>query len=221
MQKILTVGFLFLLAAACSRKEASTKSTISIRAPAAANKVGAMSAIPVNRKACYGVSITGPGITNVPTSSCSPETGIVAGFVNPGALIEAEVPQGSNREIKLFVFLQQVGEDNPCPQMGGAFASSQLSQIYFVGSASDITLASEVQTVDIVASFPGESQNIAVTSSMPSSCTAGTPATNLRGFRVSSASQVATGAGIKMVGRIGRPEQAGLLTGAGIKLKVK
>ena len=221
MREILIMGFLLVLVAGCSRKEKNTKSTVSIRAPSA-NKVGAMSAMPSNRKACYGVSINGPGITNLPATSCSPETGIVVGFVEAGALIEAEVPQGSNREIKLFVFLQNVGEDNPCPEMGASFSSAQLSQIYMVGSAANLTLESEVQTVEIVASFPGESQNIAVTSSMPSTCTAGTPASNgLRGFKISTASQVVTGTGIKMMGRVGRPELAIESVGGGIKLKVK
>ncbi len=224
MRQFLNMGFLLILVVGCSRK-AGKVSTISIRAPESVNsssKIGTMSAMPANRKACYGVNITGPGISSNPATTCSPETGVVAGFVNPGALIEAQVERGSSREIKLFVFLQQAGEDNPCPQMGAAFAASQLDQIYLVGIASNIEISQEVQTVDIAASFPGESQNIAVTSSMPSTCVETTsPSNGLRGFRVSTASQVATGTGIKMLGQVGRVERAGTLTGTGIKLKVK
>ncbi len=221
MRQILIVGFLLTLISGCTRKKDGITSTISIRAPSASNKVGAMSTLPANRKACYGISITGPGIPNVRASDCSPETGVLGGFVNPGDLIQAEVPQGSNRHINLYVFLEKVGENNPCPAMGGVFAVSQLSQIYLVGSTSNLTLSGSEQTVDITANFPGVTQNIAVTSAMPATCVATTPSNGPKGFRVSSASHLATGTGIKMFAHVGRAERATTLTGTGIKLKVK
>ncbi len=221
MRQFLIAGFLLILISGCTRKT-NKPSTISIRAPAeSSHKVGALSALPAGRKACYGVNITGPGIPKTAATSCSPETGVVAGFVNPGDLIEAQVERGSNREIKLFIFLQNLGENNPCPQMGASFAASQLSQIYLVGTTSNIEISQEVQTVNIEANFPGVAQNIAVTSSLPSTCVAANPQTSgRRGFRVATASQFATGTGIKMIGRVGH-DGANLLSGTNIKLKVK
>lgn len=223
MRQFLYMGFLLILIAGCGRK-VSNLSTISIHAPDSANssgKVGAMAAMPVNRKACYGISVTGPGISGHEASACSPQTGVVAGFIEGGGLIEAQVERGTGRDIKLFVFLQNVGEDLPCPSMGATFLGTQLAQIFLVGNATGIELSQDVQTITIEANFPGETQNIAVTSGMSPSCIDNSGSIKGQGIRISSASEVLSGTGIKMIGRAGRPAQAGELTGTGIKLKIK
>src|SRR5690606_27352661 len=103
------------------QRQASQTSTITIRVPKAANMsrksggVGSMAALPSDRKSCYAVSVTGPGITMSPSHICAPPTGLRAGFVEPGAMIEMQVPKGKDRKIELFAFLQSPGQDLPCP----------------------------------------------------------------------------------------------------------
>lgn len=224
MRMLYVIGVLFSVALlGCSRQPAANKnkSILAIKAPQ--SKVGSLAAMPAGRKACYGVSVSGPGITFNPALSCSPSTGIVAGFVESGQNIEvSDVPQGAGRKIDLYLFLQLTGEDNPCPQMGAYFSASQLPQVYHLGSVDNVTLDQEVQQVEITAVFPGETQNLAVQQTLPSSCLASTtPSAPIPGFNISAGSGVATGTGLKLFGRIGKPYAKGVATGGGFVLKAQ
>jgi hypothetical protein len=200
------------------QREAVKKSSVTLQMPKA-EKLSALSSWPSDRKACFGVNVSAIDIKpNV--SSCSPDTGITGGYVEAGATLEIPVPLGKSRKFDLYLYLQPVGQNNPCPTMGLNLAGANLINTYLIGTATaDI---SQDTAVAIDASFPGLSQNIAAANSMPSSCTAGsTPAQSDPNFHVNSGSGIATGSGYILKGKIGASVSGQTLTGTGYKLKVK
>ncbi len=179
--------------------------------------VGSMAALPSDRKACYAVSVTGPGITMSPSHICAPPTGLRAGFVEPGAMIEMQVPKGKDRKIELFAFLQSPGQDLPCPVFAAIIPPSQLTSIYKIGSAFPVDTSNDVTVVEITADFPGLSNHLAQQLSLPMACTAQPGQQNPPGFSVTLGRQIATGGGIKLIGGAGRPSR-GRASGGGIQL---
>ncbi|MGE4132929.1 MAG: hypothetical protein AB7F86_14910 [Bdellovibrionales bacterium] len=214
-----------VLTAGCSRKIKSDISKISIRAPKslnAANKtggVGAMAAMPSDRKACYAVSVTGSSIPSDRGNICNPTTGLRAGFVEPGGLIQLEVPRGPARKIELLAFLQPTGQNNPCPPFNAALTDSQLQNTFIVGTADNVDMSSDVVDVTIDASFPGLTQHIAQVLALPLTCSAAV-GDNPPGFHVSAGEMTATGTGLILKGRVGRAV-ANVASGGGITLKAK
>ncbi len=176
--------------------------------------------MPADRKACYGVNITGPGI-NANSNSCGPTSGILAGFVEPGANIEVSLPRGTDRKIELYAFLQQVGQNNPCPGLGGNLPASQLINTYLIGSANNVDAVGDVTVVEITATLPGTTHHLAQDLSLPVTCTAGAQQNNLPGFHVSNGHGVVTGGTYKIIGGVGRPVQAGVATAGPYKLLAK
>ncbi len=215
--RILVLISLSVIFFGCQR-EAPVKSTIVIQAPKSQKVSGQSTPWPSDRKACFGVNVTA---TDIPLNypSCSPTTGIVAGYVEPDQTIEVDVPMGKSRKIDLYLYLQPAGQNNPCPKIGPSFSGTYLSETYLIGSAT-ADLASQTETVTITASFPGLSNNIATQNSMPTTCTATTPPpSGPPGFNVGTAAGVAAGTGYKMLGRIGG--NGTVMTGTGYNLKIK
>lgn len=208
-----------VMVTACNRKPGKTAS-ISIQLSDSSQKAAAQGAYTGNRKACYGINITGPGITSS-SAQCSPATGIIAGFVTTGGTLEASVPYGSNRKFELYLFLQKDGENNPCPQLGSAFSKDQLLQTYLVGTAENINIDQPTLNLSITENFPGLTNNLAVNYSLPASCTKGPTYPSTPGFRSNLGSGVATGTGIRLIGHVGRVDSAQELTGTGIKLRAR
>jgi len=157
-------------------------------------------------------------IPSLAGSSCSPKTGIVAGFVESGGTIQVEVPRGENRTFELFLYLMADGETTACPPMGKVFAAADLSKIYSLGKTANVAIRNAVEDVTITADFPGVSQTIATTNSMPPSCGAVALPTTPPRQRISSASGIATGGGMKLTGRVGDVKGT-TLTGGGVRLK--
>ena len=60
--------------------------------------------LPTDRKICFAVSISGPGIEKFAFIQCLPEFSITAGFVELENLIDVLVPKGDGRRIELFIF---------------------------------------------------------------------------------------------------------------------
>lgn len=211
---------------ACQRKVSGDLTTVSIQVPRAENHlqktggVGAMSTMPNDRKACYGINVTGPGIITQQGSSCSPVTGLLGGFVEPGSNVEVQVPKGTDRKIELYAFLEAPGENVPCPQLVPNLSSSQLIHTYLIGTASAIDTSPDVVTVDITASFPGLSTNLAQQLSLPATCAPVATDTSPH-FRVTSGRQVSTGGGLKMIGVVGTTVQRGTASASGIKMLVE
>lgn len=219
---ILTI-FLSVGAVGCQRKSADDRTTISIQAPQAENRqfktggIGALSVMPSDRKACYGVNVTGTGIPTQQGSSCSPVSGVLGGFVEPGGNIEVEVPKGSGRKIELYAYLQGPGENVACPQLVPTLSTAQLQHTYLIGTANDIDANSDVVTVNITASFPGLNTNLAQQLSLPATC-APVIVENPPHSRISNGRQIASSAGYKLIGNIGRPVKSGSATAGTIKL---
>ncbi len=221
------VGALLVLAG-CDRGAKKDSSSIVIQAPNAGNPytktggVGALAAMPTDRKVCYGVNVTAPDIAVTAPNECSFRAGLLAGFVEPGATVELSVPKGSGRKVELYAFLQAVGENLPCPVLGPTLPADKLVSTYLVGVAEGINLQGDQVSVSIHASFPGLSQNIAQTLTFPSSCTAGAaPSAAHRSYFVSAATGTATGTGLKLKYRAGGFPGHQVLSGSGIKLIVK
>lgn len=205
-----------ILVSGCQRKIEQNSIKMVIQAPQ--NKVGTFSTLPVGRKACFAVSITGNGINSIPASTCSPKSGIMAGYAESGQIIEAEVPSGLNRQIDLYLYLKESGDNSSCPSIGTKIASGQLKNTYFVGQAIGVATDKPVNDVTIQMNFPGESQNLAVQLSIPNSCLPNTASSP--NFSIPTSAGVASGTGYQLKARIGRPVHADILVGSGYKLNV-
>lgn len=147
-----------------------------------------------------------------------PAFGALAGFVESGGLLDLTVPRGTNRQIELYLFLMNAGDNGACPGLG-KFTSSYFSNIYKVASLSNVTLSKSVEVVEIDAVFPGETQNLAVQMSIPATCTAGAPP-NPYGFSISATSETVTNGSISLTGHIGSAPVASVTNG-GVTLNVK
>lgn len=209
----------------CSREVKKKTSSIVIQAPPAGDPltktggVGALAAMPTDRKVCYGINVTGPGIIINAPNSCSIKSGLLVGFVEPGSTVSVNVPKGSSRKVELFAYLQAVGTNLPCPLLGPALPADLLGSTYLVGVAEGIELSDQEVVVTITASFPGMAQNIAQTFAMPSTCASNS--TKISGASVASAAGVAIGTGMKLMYRVGAVPGRQTLTGTGMKLLVK
>lgn len=206
-------------------RELNKDSRVSFRAPdKIAFKSTALSAMPTNRTACYGVRVTGPNIVSPNPTTCDATPGIAAGFVASGEKMEIVVPRGDNRTFTLYLLLQKEGETAPCPTMG-THLTSQFDQIYNVGSAKNVALTELEQEITIEAIFPGLENHIAAQLSLPAACLANSsPTPSGPGnptFQVSSGSQVMVGSGIRLHSRAGRGQDGSELSGTGIRMKVK
>lgn len=218
-------------AASCAKKPQSLSGTslIALQVPSLSksgsggqtkSEIGTFAAIPTTRKACFGVNIVAADIKGLPSETCNPKTGIVAGFVESGGLINVEVPKGEGRTFELYLYLASDGDTSPCPQMGMRFSSAQLSKLYYLGAATGISIKNAVEDVTITATFPGVAQTLAVANSYPTSCTVTSNPSSVPGFSVSAEAGVATGAGMKLNGRFGRNDGT-VLSGGGMKLIAK
>ncbi len=219
MGQVICVTLIVLTFNGCERAVTSNQSKFSIHIPAQGffgkSNVHSLSAPPSNRKACYAINITGPSITSGIADNCSLDTGIVGGFVEAGQSIDLLVPQGDNRKVELFLFLQAVGENLPCPVFGKTMSSTQLLNSYLLSTKSVPMFQSEM-TIEMEINFPGAAQNIATQMSFPPSCSL----TTLPGFTTSSARGTATGPGLVLRGRVGTVYDKKKLSAAGVNLYV-
>lgn len=231
--RLLIFSCLIAVAAACSKKKPPTSdgsSVISLQLPGAVgqgkvqSKEGAgqnvsMATMPATRRACYGLSVTGQEIQSTPASLCSPKMGLVKGFVEAGGEIQMEVPRGDERTFELYLYLMAEGDVTPCPELGQRISAAQLSNVYFLGSATK-SILNAVEDITIQATFPGVAQTLSVANSYPASCAPAAPPQPKSGFGIANAAQTATGGGMKMTARAGAMTGT-TLTGGGMKLKTK
>ena len=167
----LSLCFILLIPLLGCNRPLTGSSTLTIQVPKTLGKVGVLEALPANRKACYGVSITAEDIPTQIPNTCSPKTGILAGFVEPGQSISASVPRGTNRSIQLYVFLEAPGENTPCPRLQPNFSAKQLLNTYLVATKEGIDITKSEVVVNITMNFPGVAQTLAQTLGAASSCT--------------------------------------------------
>lgn len=208
---------------ACSRPSGE-KSYLRIQAPnsqsLAKSGLNAFSNIPSNRKACYGVNVTASDIT-IESSACTPKMGIVAGFVEENEIIQVEVPRGTKRKIDLYLHLMPPGQSGPCPKLNTKLENIVISSTFLMGSAVDVDLNQDIQTVSIDMDFPGLSAHIGQQLALPSTCQGNSAPERRSGFHLSTSQGIATGGSIRMHGRIGRPTPGTTATGGSIKLNGK
>jgi hypothetical protein len=225
--------FLILISAgalACNRQitDSGTRSTIAFRVPKspqefakAGGDATAFATIPTNRKACYGFSVSGPGITNNGHDTCTPDTGVIAGFKSAGEELSADVPRGLHRQIDVYMYLMKPGDTGACPAMGVKFSAAQLVLTYYIGGASDVTLQKDVEPITIIPEFQGVSQYLAHQLNYDATCTAGVvPIPNRTGLHLDADRTVASGGSIKLYGRVGKAASGTKLSGGNYILKV-
>lgn len=219
--KSLIMAFLCLaFFAACTRPGGQTTSRLVIQVPASLQKVGALS-IPANRKACWGANITGPGISGDGASTCSPGTGVTAGYAVSGETISAQVLKGSDRKIDLYLYLLAVNDESNCPGMAAVFPPGHLTSIFLMGSATT-DFVDDTTEVEITATYPGDANHLAAALAMPTTCTgnsavAGTPPP----FQISPAQDKVANASYTLRARVGIGNTTGVLSNGTYKLKLK
>lgn len=217
----IAICLMTLILMGCQRPISDDVSKITIEVPKKLESVGSLTALPAGRKACFGINVTGPGIPSQQANSCSPSTGVTAGFVESGQVIEASVPKGLARKIELLVYLQAVGQDLPCPKLNASFTPSQLLNTYRVASQDGVDLTASEVAVTMTMSFPGLSQHLAQELAMPAACIANASPANPPGFGVTAARGFASGTGVQLYGRVGATKNAPVLSGGGVKLYVR
>lgn len=207
---------------ACTRAGNSNQSTLKFQTPSRSKeKITTLAALPDGQKICYGVNVTGPGITNTASSACSLETGLTAGFVAEGDFIEIVVPQGEKRKIELYLFSLKEATAT-CPSIDDPISTEQLSQIYLVGTVESVDLFKMTETIEIPVVFPGLSQSLAQTLTLPTSCfPTASPTQSTSKFQITTASQSSSAGGIRLIGEAGRATTSGELVGSGLKLIIK
>lgn len=199
---------LCVLATACSRAGKDNSSSLIIHTPtleqlSQRKGLSGFATIPANRKACYGVNITGLGIDEY-KDSCSPSTGVVVGFVEAGKPIEAFAPRGTNRKIELFLYLMPSGETGPCPVMGKNLGGTTLRSTYLVATAENVSLLNDTETVSLTIDFPGAANSIAEQFQLAATCSP-SPQTQNISFHISSGGGIAQSANHILKARIGNP----------------
>lgn len=225
--RLLTISILIgVLSNACTRAgQEGSSSTLRIQTPTrdqlSKSGLNSFATLPTDRRLCYGVSISGPGITGFAGSQCAPATGTVSGFVEEGQALEIFVARGENRNIELYMYTMPVGSTAPCPAMGANMQGTGLKSTYLVGSKTGVSLLNDVETVEITLAFPGLSTSVATQLNTPISCTPGATPAAYSGFQISSGVGSATGTGVKLLGRIGRPQSGTTATGANFILHGK
>lgn len=212
--------FVFALTG-CQRAKNDKKSTITIETPRWSQKSeGSLVALPSQRKPCYGVSISGPGI-ETHSGSCSPQLGALAGYVGEGGTIELQVPSGQQRKIDLYMYLLPANSNASCPQLVHPLAMNDLQNIYLVGSVSGVNLVNEVETVEIPVNFTGVHNHIARQLTLPATCVVAGPSNST--FQISAGAGIAKdiSSTIRLKGRIGVAVPAASATGGSIRLDGK
>jgi hypothetical protein len=151
----------------CSRaQDDSSKTSVTFRTPSAGSfskiasslssktgEVSALEALPTDKKICYGINVTGPGIT-APSVPCLTSVGTVAGFAPENSDLSIVVPRGSGRSFELLVALVELDAD--CPSLSTAgLNSSTLNRTFISGRTDNVTLSNPEETVTIQLSFPG------------------------------------------------------------------
>lgn len=204
------------------KPQSGNTSTITIQLPSkqtTTQKVGAFSALPANRKACFGVNVLAGDIKETPASTCSPRTGIIAGFAEAGQTLEVTVPRGDGRDFELYMYLMAENDNGACPAMLAPFSPTQISKIYYLGAATNVGLHSDTVDVTINATFSSLANTIANQNSYPASCTVADATQTVPRFHVSSGAQVATGGAMKLSARIGKTVSGPSASGGGMRIE--
>lgn len=162
----------------CSRP-VNQKSVVRITAPkslstraAAGGPVEAAAVSWNKRKTCYGVNVTGGGISLTPPLTCTPQIlGTLAGLAESGQVIEADVPPNASVNIEAYAYLQPEGQNAPCASLTPAFLAAQIANTYKIGEALNVSTAPATVDVAITAVLPASVQeNLAQQLALPASC---------------------------------------------------
>lgn len=160
---VYSLGLCFLvcfISVGCTRPDAELKSKISISIPKSEGPISQGATIPADKKACYGVKVSGPGISPMP-QTCGADLGIYGGFVEEGGVLSLDVPKGDSRTFDLVIYLAGAGE--PCPAWTQSFGAytGQLKSTYLAGRTEGVSLKNADETVAIALNFPGVGSDLA------------------------------------------------------------
>lgn len=172
---------------------------------------------PLGKIQCYGISVRGGGISATLPNQCTPETGLLAGFVSSGQTLTAQVPKGISITVDLYLYLAPSGSS--CPNMTAPLPDGLAPDIYLVASVPNVSTANETTTVDIPFTFNG----VNITQSGATSCVARAPSTAIEPAyqKISGGEAVFQSGGIKLKARLGNGPQSAKLSAGGYSLTVK
>lgn len=188
----------------------SSHSTITIRSPAHLNSMS----LPTGQIVCYGINISG-GNLRAPANTCGPASALNAGFIPSGQDITANVPRDQIIQVDLYAYLEPSGVNVPCPTWNVAMSGSNLSNVYLLGSALNVSTTNASTDVTITENYTGT--NIVSQMNLPTSCT-GNGTTAPTPFALGAGGGIATGTAVQMNARVGRPA---VMTSAAVKLTVQ
>lgn len=209
---------------ACDRSSNGSTAQLTLRIPDSKHLLqkanSATSLLPSNRKACFAVNVTGPGITMGEDNVCSFTSGIVSGFAESNSTIQLTVPKGANRKVEVFLYLSENTED-ACPKASAALVASQIRNVFLVGTANGVDTMNDQTQVEITVQFPGTNNHLAQTLGLPSSCSAASDNLARRRFSVSAANYKASNGPIELQATIGRNFSPVTSSSGSIRLIVK
>jgi hypothetical protein len=209
--------------AACNRNgKLDSESVVSIQVPHAGRM---LSSIPLGRTQCFGINVTGNGITPTNGDGCTPQSGILAGYVSAGGIVSANVPKNLTVNIDLYLYLLPQGQ-GACPGLSASIPSSQLGDTFLIGSATGVSTANDTTNVNIVANYPSNGANITQQLNMSATCQAlAIPSGAVTPFTVSSGAASLSGTAgsstIHLDSRVGVSYGAKTLSGGSLKLIVR
>lgn len=164
--RFLLLTVLFIVGCTRPEGELSSKVTLNFPKGLGSGKLFSESLsnpIPVGKKACFAVHVTGPGIPSERANACSPQVSIVGGFVEGGASISLDVPRGTDRSFDVYIYL--AGTSEACPEFNLSFTEdlAKLNKIYMAGSKAGVPIQEDNEKVELSYDFPGESSPLPVT----------------------------------------------------------
>jgi hypothetical protein len=156
---------------ACSRATSDESTIVNFKTPTMAalklstaqsiskQRITKAEALPTDRKICFAINVTGPGIETQPVK-CLGSVGQVAGFTGENSELSLVLPRGNDRNFELLIFLAD--PDKSCPTLTtDIINSSFLNRTFISGSAKNISLTKDSETVNILLNFPGLQNSMA------------------------------------------------------------
>ena len=196
-------------------------SSVAIAIPSAAQymhgKIGALAIGDVDyTRLCFVALVKGPDIQTT-KNTCDVERGISSSAAGPGSSLSLDVPGGDGRVFEIYGLLRALPTD-ACPDATSAGFGTTISKVYFLGRSLPVTIDPPTATVSVDILLPQESNNLVVSSGMPTSCLPASAVSTVAG-RVQSGAGSTSSTNYKLLrSRVGERHQDQVLLGTNHKL---
>ncbi len=164
---------------------------------------------------CFVVNVTGGTIASS-QNSCDITKGLLTGSIAPGGTLSLGIPSGSGMNFEIYGLLR-TSASQTCPTGITGSWNWPISQIYFLGSTTGVTIQPPTASVEVDVTLPPQDQNIAAQDSFPATCSGqpGQPATG----RVNAAAGLLKGNTLSLYSRVS--DVADLKTLKGTQLSIQ